>query len=303
MIDAPTLFSKKPALAVGTTGYNPGRFERRDVKDTSVSPSRRNIGDIRSYMTGAKDQVVPSDMEINFVQKPELVPIPNPLTKKRRFPEPGKSLHPRKSSREGSGCQTYSVFGVNDFRPTGNARLEPPRPLLNYNASLSAPHGAKTVPNFIQSRGSFDSITSVATSTTASSFNLTSPKTSSQTDSFATSFDSIPNGMNVSTSSLDLKDVSDSASNDTTIRPGTVKRDQVGFTYPRSDAAGSSTGYPIVFDPMRVEESLLPVDGPILLEPVNGKMEAVKSGYAGVGDFLAKHLLSSDFLREFDHTD
>lgn len=135
-----------------------------------------------------------------YAQQYDLIQLPKFASRKRPFPEPIKPPFPRKASRGENRVLPPTAYSVNSLRPTAPTyKLEDPFRDMNGTDSASA---LLTTPSLSRSSTSFDSVSTAASTTTASSIawsarrthapgsSITTPNTSFRSDSLMASFTS-----------------------------------------------------------------------------------------------------------------
>lgn len=143
-----------------------------------------------------------NDRSAFYVQQSDLIRLPNFPSKKRPFPEAIKLPFPRKASRGENRIQPPTTYSVNSLKPTAPTyKLDDPFRDIDDSDSASR---RMTTPSLSRSSTSVDSISTAATTTTASSIawsarptfasgsTLTTPNTSFHSDS--TTISSFNNG-------------------------------------------------------------------------------------------------------------
>ena len=164
---------------------------------TSPSIAERSIEYLIDPQLKIEDETDQSGL---FVQQSDLVQLPKFESRKRPFPEAIKPAFPRKASRGENRVQPPTAYSVNSLRPTDPIyKLDDPFRNIGATDSASA---LITTPGLSRSSTSFDSVSTAATTTTASSIawsahriyasgsTLTTPNTSFRSDSLMASFTS-----------------------------------------------------------------------------------------------------------------
>lgn len=247
-----------------------------------------------------------------FLQQTDLIQLPKfTQSKKRPFPEPIKPSLPRKASRGDTKLNSSNLYNVNSLRPTiPSFRLDDP--FRNYHDTVSA-SGLVTVPDLRRSSTSFDSVSTAATTLTASSAawsatrslasisGSTTPNTSFRSDSLATSFNSNQASFYKTEVPHQVAIPYDLPESKPTVRsaPNTPRAKRSNATFQRSATTSDVDAQADNTDPMEIDQSRLNVKLESFSEYLGDTFSAkgIFSTNIGVGG-LSDRLRSLSLLRK-----